>query len=80
MDEVREEWRKLHNEELNDLYSSPNITEVRTRRDEVTTSSLLVPNILLSALFSNIRSSLIGSGRVSHPYKTKSNIITLYIF
>jgi len=23
--EVREEWRKLHNEELNYLYSSPNI-------------------------------------------------------
>jgi len=24
-DEVRREWGKLHNEELNDLYSSPNI-------------------------------------------------------
>jgi hypothetical protein len=24
-DEVREEWRKLHNEELNDLYCSPTI-------------------------------------------------------
>ena len=27
-DEVREEWRKLHNEKLNDLYWSPNIIRV----------------------------------------------------
>jgi len=27
-DEVTEEWRKLHNEELNNLYSSPNIVLV----------------------------------------------------
>ena len=27
-DEVTQEWRKLHNEELNDLYSSPNIVRV----------------------------------------------------
>jgi hypothetical protein len=27
-DEVRGEWRRLHSEELNDLYSSPNITRV----------------------------------------------------
>ena len=26
------EWRKLHNEELNDLYSSPNIVRVITSR------------------------------------------------
>ena len=28
MREVTREWRKLHNEELNDLYSSPNIAWV----------------------------------------------------
>jgi len=26
--EVRREWRKLHNEELNDLHYSPNIVQV----------------------------------------------------
>ena len=32
-DEVREDWRKLHNEELNDPYSSPNIVRViKSRR------------------------------------------------
>jgi hypothetical protein len=32
-DEVTREWRKLHNEELNDLYSSPSIVRViKSRR------------------------------------------------
>ena len=32
-DEVTEEWRRFHNEELNDLYSSPNFVRViKSRR------------------------------------------------
>ena len=31
-DEVTEEWIKLHNEELNDLYCSPNIVRVMNSR------------------------------------------------
>jgi hypothetical protein len=30
--EVTGEWRKLHNEELHDLYSSPNIIRIRKAR------------------------------------------------
>ena len=31
-DEVTGEWRKLHNEELNDLYCSPNVIAVNKSR------------------------------------------------
>jgi hypothetical protein len=31
-DEVTGEWRKLHKDELHDLYSSPNIVQVKKSR------------------------------------------------
>jgi len=34
MDEVTGGWRRLHNEELNDLYSSPNIIRVIKSREK----------------------------------------------
>jgi hypothetical protein len=35
-DEVTGEWRRLHNEELSDLYSSPNIIRViKSKKSEV---------------------------------------------
>jgi hypothetical protein len=33
-DEVTEDWRRLHNEELNDLYSSPNIIRIIKSRQK----------------------------------------------
>jgi hypothetical protein len=41
-DEVTGEWRKLHNEELNDVYSLPNI--VRVVKLPVLTSNNLIPS------------------------------------
>jgi len=32
-DEITGEWRRLHNNELNDLYSSPNIVRVINRKE-----------------------------------------------
>jgi transposase len=35
-DEVMGEWRKLHNEEFHNMYSSPNIIRGNARRKETT--------------------------------------------
>jgi len=32
-DELTGEWKRLHNEELNDLYSSPNIVRVLNKEE-----------------------------------------------
>jgi len=32
-DEGTRDWRKLHNEELNDLYCSPNVVRVRKKNE-----------------------------------------------
>jgi len=34
-DEVTREWKKLHNEELNDLYSLPNIVAGQVEKNEM---------------------------------------------
>jgi hypothetical protein len=34
-DKVTGEWRKLHNEELNDLYSLPSIVQVKIETNEM---------------------------------------------
>ena len=34
-DEITGDWRRLHNEELNDLYSSPNIVRVIIEKNEM---------------------------------------------
>ena len=47
------------------------------------TSSLQRPNILFNTMFSNtlsLSSSIIASDQVSHPYKTRGNVIILHIF
>ena len=33
--EVTEEWRRLHNEELNDFYSSPNTVRDKIEKNEM---------------------------------------------
>jgi hypothetical protein len=34
-DDVTGDWRKLHNEELHNLYSSPNIIIIKSKEDEM---------------------------------------------
>ena len=48
-DEVTESWRKLHNEELNDLYFSPSIVRIRNVRIFIT-----YPSVKCGAVCSHI--------------------------
>ena len=55
-DEVTVEWRKLHNEELNDLYSSPNIDRViKSKRmrwaEHVDERIILTLRLLMSCIY-----------------------------
>ena len=57
-DEVTEEWRKLHSEELNDLYSSPNIVGViksRGMRRAVLVACMGVRRGVYRVLLANLR-------------------------
>jgi hypothetical protein len=51
-DELTGDWRKLHNEELHDLYSSPSIIGIiKSRRASLQESLGLKPLITLIILF-----------------------------
>ena len=46
-DDVRREWRKIHNEELNNMYSSPNIVRERVHLEDPDVDG----NIILRCIF-----------------------------
>jgi hypothetical protein len=58
-DEVAGEWRKLHNEELNDLYTSPNI--LRLKR---TTDTFLVISHTTNVLLFKFRCDIFIGARI----------------
>ena len=45
------EWRKIHNEELNDMYCAPNIVRVLKYRDKVTGEWRKIHNEELNDLY-----------------------------
>ena len=55
-DKVTGEWRKLHNEELNDLYSLPNIVRLATPQIKKKNSDFLDMAILRDLPFQPLKS------------------------
>jgi hypothetical protein len=75
-DEVTEEWRKLHNEQLNDLYSSPNIVRViKSRR--MRWSGRVAHMEKKRGIYRVLVGKLVGKGPLGRPrYRWKDNINT----
>ena len=62
-DEVTREWRKLHNEELNNLYSSPNILRVIKSRRMICSG-----HVARMVERKGVYKVLVGKPRVKRPF------------